>query len=95
MQLVLSVSTLAMTAAMAGVRTSAMYLTAEEIGRGHGAVGQVRDTCFVYSLCFSCLMALGVYLFAPAIAEGWIGDRQTVAALRVFALFLPVVCLVE
>lgn len=94
MQLVLSVSTLAMTAAMAGVRTSAMYLTAEEIGRGHGAVGQVRDTCFVYSLCFSCLMALGVYFFAPAIAEGWIGDRQTVAALRVFALFLPVVCLV-
>lgn len=39
-------------------------------------------------------MALGVYFFAPAIAEGWIGDRQTVAALRVFALFLPVVCLV-
>lgn len=76
MQLVLSVSTLAMTAAMAGVRTSAMYLTAEEIGRGHGAVGQVRDTCFVYSLCFSCLMALGCIFLLLLLRRAGLGTGR-------------------
>ena len=34
LQLVMSVSMLAMTAGMGGIRTSTMYLTAEEVGRG-------------------------------------------------------------
>ena len=29
----------------------------------------------------------------PLVAEAWIGDLRTLAALRIFAAFLPVVCL--
>lgn len=54
MQLVLSVSTLAMTAAMAGVRTSAMYLTAEEIGRGPW---RGRARCAIRALSIACASA--------------------------------------
>lgn len=94
LQLVLSVSSLAMTAGMGGIRTSTMYLTAEEIGRGrHSKVGRVLSACFLYSFLFSAAVAMLVYTFAPLVAERWIGDVRTLAALRIFAAFLPVVCL--
>ena len=94
LQLTLSVSALAMTAGMAGVRTSAMYLTAEETGKGRqGGVDRVLSVCFVYSFIFSGTVALAVYAFAPRLAYGWIGDGRTQQALEIFAAFLPVVCL--
>ncbi len=94
LQLVLSVSMLAMTAGMGGIRTSTMYLTAEEIGknRRHG-VRHVLSACFLYSFLFSTAVALLVYVGAPLVAEHWIGDIRTLAALRIFAACLPVVCL--
>ena len=50
LQLVLSVSMLAMTAGMGGIRTSAMYLTAEEVGSGRWqGVRRVLSACFLYS----------------------------------------------
>ena len=49
--------------------------------------------CFLYSLLFSGLVAGLTYFFAPAIAQHWIGDIQTVPALRLFAAFLPTTCL--
>ena len=78
LQLVLSVSMLAMTAGMGGIRTSAMYLTAEEIGknRRHG-VRHVLSACFLYSFLFSTAVALLVYVGAPLVAEHWIGDIRT------------------
>lgn len=95
LQLTLSVSTLALTAGMAGIRTSAMYLTAGEIGSGRkDRLRKVISMCFSYSLFFSTLVALGVWFFAPRLAEGWIRDGRTIPALRIFAAFLPVVCLV-
>lgn len=93
LQLTMSVATLAMTAAMAGIRTTAMYLTAEEIGKGRRGVDRVLSACFCYSFLCSLAVALAVYGFAPMIAEQWIGDVRTAAALRIFAAFLPVVCL--
>ena len=54
LQLVMSVSMLAMTAGMGGIRTSTMYLTAEEVGRGRRqGVGRVLSACFLYSFLFS------------------------------------------
>ena len=94
LQLVLSVGSLAMVAGMAGIRTATMYLTAEELGRKKPQnVTWVLSGCFLYSICFSGLIAFLLYLFAPQIAIYWIGDIRTMDSLRLFAAFLPVTCL--
>ena len=94
LQLVMSVGSLAMTAAMAGIRTATMYLTAEELGKGRPKnVTWVLSGCFIYSiLCSSCI-GIALYNFAPKIAADWIGDIRTVAAIRMYAGCLPISCL--
>ncbi len=94
LQLVLSVSSLSMTAAMAGVRTATMYLSAEELGKKRpGNIKWVLSGCFAYSILFSGVICFGVSYFAPLLAKYWVGDERTVAAIRLFAAFLPVTCL--
>ena len=94
LQLVMSVGMLAMTAGMAGIRTSAMYLTAEELGKGRPQnVTWVLSGCFVYSIVCSGLISLGLYIFAPQLAQHWIGDIRTVGAIRLYAGFVPLCCL--
>jgi len=94
LQLVLSVGMLSMTAGMAGIRTATMYLTAEERGRKSlQNLKWVLSGCFVYSVICSGAVAFALYLFAPTIAEYWIGDIRTLAAVRTLAAFLPVSCL--
>jgi len=83
-----------MVASMAGIRTGAMYLTAEELGRRQEKhVLWILSGCFLYSICFSGTVAVLLYGLAPQIADGWIGDQRTVDALRLFAAFLPATCL--
>ena len=94
LQLVLSVGALAMTAGIAGIRTATMYLTAEELGKKRpGNVVWVLSGCFLYSILCSSVIAAGLYFFAPSIAQNWIGDSRTAAAIRLLAAFLPVSCL--
>jgi len=94
LQLVMSVGSLAMVAGMGGIRTAAMYLTAEELGRKKPQnVAWVLSGCFLYSILFSGTISFLVYTFAPQIAQHWIGDLRTVSALRLFAAFLPCTCL--
>ena len=94
LQLVLSIGGLAMTAGIAGIRTTAMYLTAEELGqKKHGSVVWVLSSCLLYSLICSCAVAAVLYCFAPMIAQLWIGDMRTLGALRLLALTLPMTCL--
>lgn len=94
LQLVLSVGSMAMVAGMAGIRTATMYLTAEEIGRRRvHNVTWVLSGCLLYSILCSALVAAAVYLFAPFLAGNWIGNPDTVPALRLFATFLPMNCL--
>lgn len=94
LQLVLSVSMLAQTAGVAGVRTTSMYLSAEELGRKRtGLISRILSGCTLYSLVCSGVVSAALYLGAPLLAEHWIGDVRTVGALRIFALFLPVECL--
>lgn len=94
LQLVLSVALLAETAGIAGVRTTAMYLSAEELGRRHDRViPKVLGGCSIYSLVCGGAVAAALFLGAPLVAEHWIGDLRTVGALRLFAVFLPVECL--
>lgn len=94
LQLVMSVGSLAMTAGMAGIRTATMYLTAEEMGRKRpGNVIWVLSGCFLYSILCSGAVAIALNLFAPFLAENWIGDIRTVGAIRLFGCFVPVSCL--
>lgn len=94
LQLVLSVGSLALVAGMGGIRTAAMYLTAEELGRNKpGHVRWVLSGCFLYSTLFSGTVGAALYLFAPFLAQNWINDIRTVEALQLFAVFLPVTCL--
>ena len=93
-QLVLSVGMLAMTAGIAGIRTTSMYLTAEELGKNRpGNVIWVLSGCIVYSVGCSLLISLGIYWGAPAIARHWIGDMRILSSLRLYACALPINCL--
>ena len=94
LQLVLSVGSLAMTAGIAGIRTATMYLTAEELGKGRpGNVTWVISGCTLYSLIFSCIIGIGLFIFSPWISQNWIGDISAIPAVRLFASFLPVCCM--
>ena len=94
LQLVMSVSMLVRTAGIAGVRTTAMYLAAEELGRRrHGTIRWILGGCILYSILCSGAVSMGLYCAAPFLAEHWIGDIRTVGALRLFAAFLPATCL--
>lgn len=92
LQLVLSVKMLSFTLGSAGARTCALYLSAEALGRRRSVRPALRG-CGGYCLLFSLLTAAGLWLLTPRIAGGWIGDAAGEAALRAFALFLPVTCL--
>lgn len=94
LQLVLSVNGLCMTAGIAGIRTTAMYLTAEELGKKRtGNVPWVMSGCFVYCLASGGFVSIALNLLAPFIAENWMGSVEALPALRTFACFLPVSCM--
>ena len=94
LQLVLSVGSFSMVAGIAGVRTAAMYLTAEELGKKRQEnVSRILSACFLYSIVCSGAAALLLYHMAPRLAQHWIGNPDTVPALRLLAAFLPASCL--
>lgn len=94
LHLVLSVGMLATTVSMAGVRTTAMYLTAEELGqKREKSVRWVLAGCGAYSLLCSCGVGICVYFAAPFLARIWVGAPETLGAIRLVAAFLPVMCL--
>lgn len=94
LQLTFSLKELAFTLGSAGIRTCAVYLTAESLGRGRAQDARaVLRGCFRYALALGSLAALGLWYFAPLLAESWVGDRAVLPALRICALFLPLRCL--
>ena len=94
LQLVTSVGALAITAAMAGVRTATMYLTAQELGRKRPEnVARVLSVCFLYSILISLCISTVLYFLAPLISSAWIGNPDTVSSIRLYCAIIPVVCL--
>ena len=94
LQLIMSVGGLSMIAGTAGIRTGTMYLTAEEFGKNQEKnVPWVLSGCYRYSIFCSGVVSLLLYLFAPQIAEYWIGNTDTVGCLRLYSAFLPACCL--
>lgn len=94
LQLVMSVGGLSLTAGIAGIRTATMYLTAEELGQKNPQnITWILRGSFIYSIICSGAVSLFLYSAAPYIAHNWIGNPQTTDAIRLFAMFLPLVCL--
>lgn len=94
LQLVLSVGSMALVAGMAGIRTATMYLSAEQVGKRTQQNNRwVLSGCLLYSILASTAIGISLYIFAPIIAEKWIGNPQTFTALRLISLLLPINCL--
>ena len=94
LQLVMSVGAMGMTLGMAGIRTTSMYLNAEELGRNRPEnIAWILSGCFLYSIVCSGVIALALYFGAPFLAEYWIGDIRTEETLQLYAGFLPISCL--
>lgn len=94
LQLILSVKAMSFTVGSAGIRTCAMYLSAEEFGRGRPqGVHAVLAGCSRYSLFFSTLSLFLLWRLAPWLAENWIGGSAAIPSLRVCAMILPICCL--
>lgn len=94
LQLTLSVNLMALTVGMAGIRTGAMYITAEELGRKQqNQIPWVLSGCFLHAFVTGVTVSLALYIAAPWIASHWIGNNQAVGGLRIFASFLPISCL--
>ena len=88
-QLIMSVSMLAATFAISGIRFAATRLVAMELGanREAGVAAAIRR-CLVYALCFGVVSTLALWFGAPLISAKWIGDARTELALRVLACSL-------
>ena len=94
LQLVLSVGSMALVAGMAGIRTATMYLAAEQVGKRTQQNNRwVLSSCLLYSILASTAIGICLYISAPQIGEKWIGNPQTLTALRLISLLLPINCL--
>lgn len=94
LQLTLSVNMLSLTVGMAGIRTGAMYITAEELGRNqHNQIPWILTGCFIHAVVTGVTVSLTLYAAAPWIARNWIGTAKAIGGLRIFASFLPISCL--
>ena len=93
-QLTLSVSNLAATFAISGVRFAATRLVAEELGREErGDVWAAMRRCLVYGSFFGIAALLILLLLAEPIGVLAIGDARTVPSLRLAAFSLPCIAL--
>ena len=94
LQLVLSVGGFAITFGMGGIRTATMYLCAEVVGQKRTEnMHWVLSGCIRYSLLLSLTAGIGLYYFAPKIAELWISNLTTITAIRLLACLIPINCL--
>lgn len=93
-QLTLSVSNLAATFAISGVRFAATRLVAEELGREErGDVRAAMRRCLAYGSFFGLAALLILLLLAEPIGVLAIGDARTVSSLRLAAFSLPCIAL--
>lgn len=94
LQLVLTVGGFAMTLGLAGLRVTAMYLCAEEYGKGSLSGMQCAIRCCLKTgTIISAIAGLILFFLSDYAAKTWIGDARVAWALRLLAVFLPVNCL--
>ncbi|MDO4983106.1 MAG: oligosaccharide flippase family protein [Eubacteriales bacterium] len=88
-QLVMSVTGLAMTFAISGIRFASTRLISEELGADTGAVTPAMKNCLGYALFFGSAAGLILYFTAEPVGFLWVGDARTVLSLKISALSMP------
>ena len=89
-QLVLSVTGLAMTFAVSGIRFASTRLISEELGALNCAgIRAAMRRCLGYALFFGLAAGLILRALAEPIGFLWIGDARTVRSLRLSAVSMP------
>ena len=92
--LVGSVSFLAATFAISGIRFASTRLISEEVGLGReGGIGGAMRLCLSYSLLFGFAACAILFLCAEPIGFLWVGDARTVMSLKILSLSLPFISL--
>lgn len=96
LQLVLTVSSFAMTLGLCGMRTAAMYLCAEEYGkrRPDGAMAALR-LCTARGLLISGIAGAALFFLSDTLAEVWVQDLRAAESLRILGVSLPLNCLIS
>ena len=94
LQLIMTVHAFAMTVGTSGIRTAAMYLSAEEYGhRRFAGIRSAMLWCMGSGLILSMIVGLAMILGAEALALYWVKDLRAAASLRLLGLTLPLNCL--
>ena len=94
LQLIGTIGAFALLLGTSGIRTSAMYLAAEEFGhRRTGGVKQAMRACLRYGLLVSTVAGLGLMLLSGRIASTLLRDERATLSLWVMGLLLPFSCL--
>jgi stage V sporulation protein B len=89
-QLIMSVSMLAATFAISGIRFATTRLVSEELGKNNpGGVKAAVRRCLTYAICFGTAACIALFFGAETLGTKWIGDARTVTALRILSLSLP------
>lgn len=89
-QLVMSVSGLAATFAVSGIRFTCTRLVAEELGvKSPGGAWKACRACLAYGSFFGLASMLVLCLLSEPLGFLWLGDARTVTPLRLLALGLP------
>lgn len=89
-QLVVSVSTLAATVAVSGIRYTTTRLVSEENGHGQpSGAAQALSVCLLYGLFFGLAAGLILMLLAEPLGFLWLEDARTVKPLMLLSLEMP------
>jgi len=93
-QLTLTVYTMAVTFACAGVRFGATRLNIDLLAKDPlASLRKPMLMCLGWALAVSSIIAIVLYNTAPVIAEHWLHDIRTEPSIRMLALGLPMVSL--
>lgn len=88
-QLIMTVYTLAVTFAGAGVKLGATRLVTDSLSTKSPDTGRIVKTCIKYSLCAGVSVCFILYIFAGLIGKIWISDLNSVTSLKILSFSLP------
>ena len=93
-QLVISVTNLAATFAISGIRFATTRLVSEELGLDNtDCIASAMKRCMLYGAFFGIAALIIMYSLAEPIGFLWIGDARTVMSLRISSLSMPCISL--
>ena len=91
-QLITSISIVANTLAISGIRVTMTRLVAEELGKNnYGKIKNLVKKGILYSLFFGIMASILLFNISEFISNSWINDSRAIIPLKILALSLPFV----